>query len=254
MFQHWTNRRKASLIIHSVVVLIPFTFSTGAAALFWHGLFRSWWIAAPITAVIDGLALLGLALFICRVPSPFQWLRHVLPFISVVPLGYEALLLLYAYNDAVLSAIIASIVIAVMVFVAHRCFVTIERLFVDPLTAAMEHADEQATAERRRIVMAAVIARQRMTQQVEALTETLTAMAEQEQLAVSAIQEWSQRPQLTITAQQPALPAPDTTLTLQATRRQVRAYADRTGVSERTVYRQLERGELTPADILGKEL
>jgi hypothetical protein len=253
MLQHWTNRRKASLIIHSIVVLIPFTFSTGAAALFWHGLFRSWWIAVPITAVIDGLALLGLALFICRVPSPFQWLRHVLPFISVVPLGYEALLLLYAYNDALLSAVIASIVIAVMVYVAHRCFATIEGLFVSPMAAAIELADERAATERQRVVMAAVIARQQMTQQVEALTETLTAMAEQQQLAVSAVQEWSQRPQLTITATQPALPAPDTTLTLNVTRRQVRAYADSQGVSERTVYRQMEKGELTPADILGKE-
>lgn len=254
--QNWTTRRRASLIIHALVVLIPFVFSAGSAVLFWYSLFRSWWVAGSLVTVIDGLALLGLVLFICRVPSPFQALRHVLPFVSVVPLGYELLTALSAHNNVWLSAIVSGIVTAVMVAVAWQCFRTIEQLFVDPLTAAMELAEEQATREQQQVIQASLIARQRMAQQVRALTETLTAMSEQQQLAVNAVRDWSQQPQLQLatqsTLEQPLtqLPAPSA---VQATRRQVRAYADRIGVSERTVYRRLESGELTHADIIGKE-
>lgn len=202
MLKHWTTRRKASLLIHSIVVLIPFSFATVSAALFWNGLFHSWWIAVPMVAVIDVLSLLGLALFIWRVPSPFQRLRHVLPFVSIVPLGYELWRILAPHNDALVAIGVSLLVTAILVGVAQRCYVTIEQLFVDPLQAAQELAEEQAAHERQRAVHAAIVARQRMTQQVHALTDTLSAMAEQQDLAVSAVQEWSRRPQLRI------LPAP----------------------------------------------
>lgn len=237
---YWTNRRKASLIVHSTIVLIPLLFGTISALHFWYGLFQSWWVAAPMVAVIDVLALLGLILFICRIESPFVWLRHALPFVSIVPLGVELWQLLTPHNTLWVTVPVTVLATAIMVGVAWRCYVTIERLFVDPLTAAAELMQEQALA-----------ARQRMTQQVQALTVTLSAMAEQQQLAVSAIQEWSQRPQLLIGAAQPAMAALTGEVTPTVSKQQARAYADKTGVSERTVYRHLEQGKLTPADIAG---
>jgi hypothetical protein len=240
--QHWTNRRKASLAIHVMVVLIPLVFGTISALLFWHGLFKSWWVAAPMVAVIDVLALLGLILFICRIESPFVVLRHALPFVSIVPLGVELWQLLTPHNTLWVTVPVTVLSTAIMVGVAWRCYVTIERLFVDPVTAAAELMQEQALA-----------ARQRMTQQVQALTTTLTAMAEQQQLAVSAIQEWSQRPQLTITAVQPAMPALTGEVTAAVSTQAVKAYAELNDVSERTVWRQLKNGKVSVADILGEE-
>lgn len=140
---HWTNRRKASLIIHTIVVLIPLTFSTAAALFFWKGLFQSWLIAIPLVLAIDILSLLGLALFIGRVASPFQALRHVLPFVSVVPLGYEMWLALAPHNDMWIAASVAVVVTAILVAIAQRCYVTIERLFVDPVVAAREYAQDR---------------------------------------------------------------------------------------------------------------
>lgn len=248
--QNWTTRRRASLIIHALVVLIPFVFSAGSAVLFWYSLFRSWWVAGSLVTVIDGLALLGLVLFICRVPSPFQSLRHVLPFVSVVPLGYELLTALSAHNNVWLSAIVSGIVTAVMVAVAWQCFRTIEQLFVDPLTAAMELAEEKAERERMQVAQVSAMAQQSMAQQVMLLSETLVGMSQQQQLAVSAIQEWVRQPQLQLTAAQPTIAPPKVLSTQQATQQQVRAYADSLGVSERTIYRRLKAGELTHADII----
>lgn len=240
--KHWTNRRKASLVIHAIVVLIPLVFGTVSALLFWQRLFDSWLVAVPMVAVIDVLALLGLVLFICRIESPFVWLRHALPFVSIVPLGAELWQLLTPHNDIWVTGIVTVLATAVMVGVAWRCYVTIERLFVDPVTAATELLHEQAA-----------FAQQQMTLQVRGFATALTSMIEQQQIAVSAIEEWSQRPQMILQSTVPALPAVDSGVTLQATRRQVRAYANREGVSERTIYRRLEAGDLTHADILGKE-
>jgi hypothetical protein len=248
--QNWTTRRRASLIIHALVVLIPFVFSAGSAVLFWYSLFRSWWVAGSLVTVIDGLALLGLVLFICRVPSPFQALRHVLPFVSVVPLGYELLTALSAHNNVWLSAIVSGIVTAVMVAVAWQCFRTIEQLFVDPLTAAMELAEEKAERERLQVAQVSAMAQQSMAQQVMLLSETLAGMSQQQQLAVSAIQEWVRQPQLQLTAAQPVVERVKVLSTQQATQQQVRSYADSLGVSERTIYRRLKAGELTHADII----
>lgn len=231
----WTTRRKASLAVHSTIVLIPFVFGTVSALFFWQGLFQSWLIAAPMVAVIDVLALLGLVLFICRIESPFAVLRHALPFVSIVPLGIELWQLLTPHNAWWVTAPVTLLATGILVGVAWRCYTTIERLFVDPTVAAAELLEEQATA-----------ARQRMTQQVAAMSTTLAALAEMEQMAVTAVQEWSQRPQLLI-VQQPAMPA----LTGPViSREQAKAYGARRGVSERTVWRRLEKGEVTAANIL----
>lgn len=191
MFQHWTNRRKASLVIHSVVVLIPLTFSTVAALFFWQWLFQSWLIAGALVSVIDALSLLGLALFILRVASPFQRLRHVLPFVSIVPLGYEMWFMLAAHNDALLSIGVALIVTAILVAVAQRCYVTIERLFVDPTEAAEELVAEQMSQVTRAMHM-------RVTQ----LSVTLDAHRAMGRAAARAIEEWTDAQRVIVARQE----------------------------------------------------
>jgi len=141
---HWSLKRKASLGIHAGVVLIPFAFSTVSALLFWRALFASWWLAVPMVVVIDVLALLGLVLYVVGIASPFVWLRHLLPFISIVPLGLELYQLL-AHNGAAVSGVVTVLVTTIMVAIAWKCFTTIERLFIDPIEAAREKAREQVS-------------------------------------------------------------------------------------------------------------
>lgn len=143
--KHWTNKRKISLAIHAGVVLVPFGFSTVSAALFWHTLFDSWLLAVPMVGVVDMLALLGLVLFITGIASPFVWLRHLLPFISIVPLGVE----LYGalgQNGEVVAIAVATVATLILVGVAWQCFATIEALFIDPIEAAQEKARAQVSA------------------------------------------------------------------------------------------------------------
>lgn len=142
---YWTNKRRVSLAIHAAVVLIPFGFSTTSAVLFWHALFQSWFVAAPMVGVVDMLALLGLVLYLARIESPFVALRHLLPFISVVPLGLELYALL-EHNGAWVAGAVTAIVTAIMAGVAWQCFRTIEALFISPIEAARERAREQVGA------------------------------------------------------------------------------------------------------------
>jgi hypothetical protein len=116
---------------------------------------------------------------------------------------------------------------------------TNEQLFVDPDVAAAELFQAQADA-----------ARQRMTQQVQAMTSTLAALTQMQQMAAEAVQEWSQRPQPLIDAVQPVMPA---LIGPAVSRQQAKAYASKLGVSERTVWRRLEKGEVTAADIIATD-
>lgn len=140
--KHWTLKRKASFAVHTGIVLIPFTFSAVSALLFWRGLFGSWWFAVPLVAVIDGLALLGLVLAIVGIASPFQALRHLLPFVSIVPLGIELYSTL-AHNGEWIAAGVAGVVTIILVLIAWQCFSTIEALFIDPVAAAVEKTHEK---------------------------------------------------------------------------------------------------------------
>jgi hypothetical protein len=85
--QQWTKQRTIAFWFHVIVVAIPFTISAVSAWLFWYNLFQSNWMATAMVTVVDVLALSGLVLYIYRIESPFVWLRHALPFISVMPLG-----------------------------------------------------------------------------------------------------------------------------------------------------------------------
>ncbi len=140
--KHWTTKRLASFIIHTIIVLVPFSFSVVSSLLFWHSLFGSWYLAAPLVGVIDGLALLGLILAIIGIASPFQALRHLLPVVSVVPLGVELYNAL-AHNGAWVALGAAGVVTIILVLIAWQCFSTIEALFIDPVAAAKEKARAQ---------------------------------------------------------------------------------------------------------------
>jgi hypothetical protein len=140
--REWSVKRRVSFFIHTTIVAVPFSFSTASAGAFWYGLFGSWWVAAPMVAIIDVLALLGLALYVVRIESPFVHLRHALPFISIIPLGLELYGLL-KQNDASVPGLIAVVATIVLVWVARQCFTTIERLFIPPIEAAREKAREQ---------------------------------------------------------------------------------------------------------------
>lgn len=140
--RHWTARRKISLAVHTGFVAIPFTISTVSAFLFWQAMFGDWPLAAAMVAVVEVLALTGLILHLTCVPSPFQGLRHALPFISIVPLGLELYGML-AHNGLWVAIPLTGVVVAILVLIAWQCFRTIERLFVDPVGAAREKAKEQ---------------------------------------------------------------------------------------------------------------
>jgi len=142
---HWTFARKLSLVVHGTVVLIPLGFSTVSALFFWQRLFASWLLAVPMVAVIDVPALLGFALHIARIESPFVALRHALPVISIVPLGLELHALL-AHNGPVVALSTAALVTIILVVIAWQCYATIERLFIDPVTAAREWSHQQLRA------------------------------------------------------------------------------------------------------------
>lgn len=157
---HWTLKRKASFWIHTGIVIVPFSFSAVSAWLFWDSLFHDAVIASAMVLVVDVLALLGLVLYIARISSPFQALRHALPFVSIVPLGIELYGVLVP-NGWGLAAVIALLATTIMVTVAALCFRTIEQLFIPPLDAAREKAvhDVQAlvtTMEQLRVVSEAV--------------------------------------------------------------------------------------------------
>lgn len=139
---YWTRRRWASLIVHVLFVTVPFTLSTASALLFWKAMFGKWELAMPMVAVIEVLALVGLVLFVLRIESPFTSLRHLLPFISIVPLGRELYLLL-AHNDPWIAWSLTVLATLILVIISWQCFRTIERLFIDPIAAAREKAREQ---------------------------------------------------------------------------------------------------------------
>lgn len=187
--RNWTPKRLASFIIHSLIVSVPFVFSTASAVLFWYGLFQSWLVAVPMVAVLDVLALIGLVLYIVQIESPFVHLRHALPFVSIVPLGLELYTLL-AHNGFGVAVSVASVATAVLVAIAWQCFRTIERLFIDPVDAAREQA--QARLQTLAIAQAQLLETRAITEQfVQEWTRGNTA---RRTVSVQPVQE---APQLT---------------------------------------------------------
>lgn len=204
---YWTRKRSISFMVHAAFVSVPFVLSTVSALLFWQAMFDSWWLAVPMVAVIDVLALAGLVLYIARIPSPFVVLRHLLPFISIVPLGRELYLLL-EHNEPVVTWSLTLLTTAILVVIAWQCFRTIEALFIDPVTAARERAREQV--ERFSIELARL-------HEVEQVVDTF---ARERVTYLSAT-------------------APTLALSDGSSRERVAALAAAEGVSERTIWRRL---------------
>lgn len=217
MFNQWSVRRRISLGIHAGVVAIPFGFSTVSALLFWRSLFDSWWLAAPIVAVVDALALLGLVLYVARIASPFVWLRHLLPFISIVPLCLELYALL-DHNGLVVASAATAVVSLVLVLIAWQCFGTIERLFIDPIEAAREKAHEQ----------------------VHALTVSLSQLREMEEAADSFVLERLRYHMPAVTVQTVASESAPLSKS-----QQVKQLALEKDVSESTIWRKVKKGTIT---------
>lgn len=237
--KHWTRKRKVSLVIHGMFVSIPFALSTISAILFWHVMFDSWLLAASMVSVLDVLALTGLVLYIARIPSPFVTMRHLLPIISIVPLGRELYLLL-AHNDAWLAWSLTLLTTAILVVVAWQCFRTIEALWIDPVTAAREQAREQIAILDTKLAQLTVLsdaADNFAWRRLSAVTQALAADDDPDITTVTIV---STADETVVTADRPVLSSA-----------QARAIAARLGVSERTVRRHVSAGKLSAADIDG---
>lgn len=170
-----TRKRKISLAVHIAFVSIPLVAGALAAVAMWYALFGSLWFAIPMVVVVEVLALAGLVLYIARIPSPFWTLRHLLPFISIVPLAYELYLLL-AKNGFATAITATTVVASILIWVAHKCYRTIEDLFIDPAQAAEELAREQV--EKTSLMLHGLQAQMRLVQQhAEDYRQTIRVLA-----------------------------------------------------------------------------
>jgi hypothetical protein len=232
MTTYWTRARWVSLGVHAGIVTIPFTISAVSAFLFWQRLFNSALLAGVMVSVVDILALLGLILFIAGITSPFQALRHLLPFVSILPLGLELYTLL-AHNGMAVSVVVSVVVTAILVTIAWQCFRTIEALFIDPVAAAREQAHAQ----------------------LRGLLVAHAQLAQVRDVAETFAREWT-RPAIVSTGDTKTLTATDTTPPpvsvadtamprMSLTTARVAAMAQARGVSERTIWRKVRAGELT---------
>jgi hypothetical protein len=139
---YWSTRRKISLAVHSLLAALLLVWSLNASVAFWQSLYADVVFAYGTVAVIDCIALLGMALHIARVQSPLRWLRHLLPFVSALPLWSE-LFAQFGHLGARSRYALTAFVTAVLVGLAWLAWHTIERLFVDPVEAAGERMQEQ---------------------------------------------------------------------------------------------------------------
>jgi hypothetical protein len=221
---HWSNTRKLSFWVHVTFVTVPFLASTVSAFVLWQALFKSGWLAVPMVAVIDILALTGLILYIMRVPSPFVPLRHFLPVVSVVPLGRELYLLLQ-HNGPIVAGGVSAVVITLFTWIAWKCFGTIERLFVSPVEAAREKTREQ----------------------LEALSVSLAQLSETSEVVREFVSGWQGQRRVTAHASTPTVattstPVPALSDSDSKTAR-VKALAVEHNVSESTAWRKVRAGE-----------
>ena len=136
---YWTRSRWAALGIHALLALGLLAWSITSSIHFWRAAFVDEIYAYGAVAAIDGIALLGFGLYVCRVASPVVHTRHALPLVSALPLGVEMHgqfahiggLLAWAYTLGVTALLVT------LSFVVWR---TIERLYISPVEAAREYA------------------------------------------------------------------------------------------------------------------
>lgn len=105
--KNWSNRRKASLAIHGVIAAVLLVWSIDASITFWKAVYKDDLFSYGTVFIVDLMALVGMGLRISKIESPFQWLRHLLPFVSVLPLSnelYAQFAQLAAFNRVALTA------------------------------------------------------------------------------------------------------------------------------------------------------
>ena len=138
----WQRPQWASFYFHILVVAVPLLGGTVAAWLLWSVVFGPW-LAALIVASVDLLCLAGLVLHLYRVPSPFQALRHALPFVSFVPLGWE-LFHLALPNVGPWAAVVAAVgLTGWAVWLDFASLQTLTGLF-DPASVASQQTTDAA--------------------------------------------------------------------------------------------------------------
>lgn len=140
--KYWSTKRKSSLVIHSFIASIILAWSLDASVTFWQSLYKDDIFAYGTVAVVDCMTLLGMILFILKINSPIQWLRHLLPFVSVLPLWSE-LQTQFAQLDSFYQFTLTAIVTTILVGLAWLIWHTIENLFIDPIEAAGEAFQSQ---------------------------------------------------------------------------------------------------------------
>ena len=142
---HWVARRRISLAAHIIFLLVPLGAGTLAAFTVWTELFGSPWVAVGLIATLEVLALSSLILYIGRIQWPLAWLRHIIPFFWMVPLGYELYRYLAPQMEGWLvgAGVLALVVTGWLVFLAFQLLHSLERLFIDPVEAVRERAIEQ---------------------------------------------------------------------------------------------------------------
>lgn len=155
----WVRARKISLAVHVLVLSLPFGTATLSSFFFWQSLFHDSGLALLIVFIAEALALSSLVLYIARISWPLAWLRHALPFISIVPLGWEMYLLLRGNSPGIAIAT-SGIVTIWFVFLSFRLFRSLEDLFIDPILAAAEVEIERN--EQSRIALTSALERLRL--------------------------------------------------------------------------------------------
>lgn len=140
---NWTGQRKLSLAIHVLFIALPLGMATAAAFTWWSALFGDPWMAAGLITTLEVLALTSLALYIVRIEWPLAWLRQVIPFFSVIPLGRELYTYLEPNTGVVWAVVAATAMTAWFVWIAFTLLRSLEHLFISPLEAVKEYSRQR---------------------------------------------------------------------------------------------------------------
>lgn len=142
---YWTKKRLTALLVHAALAALLLVWSLGSSLHFWTYAFTDAVYAYGAVICIDGIALLGFILHVARVQSPLAHARHVLPFASAVPLGYD-MHKQFVHLGGVQTWAFTIGITALLVVLAFVVWRTIERLFISDVEAARAYAEEHMHA------------------------------------------------------------------------------------------------------------
>lgn len=141
-FNNWTTARKVSLAVHLTVAIVIMIWSVGASITFWLSVYKDEIFAYATVFIIDFMALFGMGLRVFRIKSPIQALRLLLPYVSVIPL-YIELYDQFSKLDNFYRMILTISIVLILIVLTFFVWRTIERLFVDDLTASSEMIEDK---------------------------------------------------------------------------------------------------------------